>query len=209
MELRILIFGDSITWGAGDPEYGGWVTHLRRFFETHGYGNVEVFNLGIPGDTTDDILVRFRTECRARSRHPNLILFAAGINDAKYIRSESNPVTPPEKFRKNVEDLIEKAREFAADILFLGLSRVDESVTMPLPWSPDEFFSNSKSAEYDSIIRQTCTRHGLGFIPLSDLPDRSELADGLHPNTEGYRKMFQRILEFLLDHHYLPKPLNP
>jgi lysophospholipase L1-like esterase len=31
--MNVLIFGGSITWGAADPELGGWATHLRNYLE--------------------------------------------------------------------------------------------------------------------------------------------------------------------------------
>jgi len=47
METRISIFGDSITWGAWNPENGGWVAQLRRYFETNENYDVDVYNLGV------------------------------------------------------------------------------------------------------------------------------------------------------------------
>ena len=35
MEQIICLFGDSITWGAWDPEHGGWGARLRSYFETN------------------------------------------------------------------------------------------------------------------------------------------------------------------------------
>jgi len=49
--MNILIFGDSITWGAYDPDKGGWVNCLRNYFESKDSppyfreaGDVAVFN---------------------------------------------------------------------------------------------------------------------------------------------------------------------
>ena len=47
--MTICIFGDSITWGAYDPEQGGWATRLRNYFEKQD-NDVDVYNLGISGD---------------------------------------------------------------------------------------------------------------------------------------------------------------
>ncbi|KKQ27461.1 MAG: Lipolytic protein G-D-S-L family, partial [Candidatus Magasanikbacteria bacterium GW2011_GWC2_37_14] len=102
METRISIFGDSITWGAWDPENGGWVAQLRRYFETNENYEVDVYNLGVSGDTTNDLLIRFNTECLARNRHPQIIIFAIGINDSQYINATDNPRTPIEKFQNNL-----------------------------------------------------------------------------------------------------------
>jgi len=60
MSTRICVFGASIAWGAWDPDGGGWVTRLRRYFEINDY-DIEVYNLGVSGNTTKDLLKRFKT----------------------------------------------------------------------------------------------------------------------------------------------------
>lgn len=90
METRLTIFGDSITWGACDYEGGGWSTRLRRYFETSDKYDVSVYNLGIGGDATDNLLFRFGTEGLARNRFPQTIIFAIGINDSQYMNSPDN-----------------------------------------------------------------------------------------------------------------------
>ena len=84
---KIFIFGDSIAYGAWDPE-GGWVERLRQwlFVTTRDEYNLGTFlyNLSIVGDTTADLLKRFTTEIEARQQG-DIIFFAAGINDAQFV----------------------------------------------------------------------------------------------------------------------------
>lgn len=62
--MVICIFGDSITWGASDSEKGGWVERLKIYFgEKY---DINVYNLGISGDATEDLLVRIEKELRSR-----------------------------------------------------------------------------------------------------------------------------------------------
>ena len=63
--MNVLIFGDSITWGAYDPEQGGWATRLRNYFEEKD-NDIDVYNLGISGDTTADLLERIEIEAKSR-----------------------------------------------------------------------------------------------------------------------------------------------
>ena len=82
----ICVFGDSIAWGAVDPENGGWVSSLRNYFESKSLRadlDTDVYNLGISGDNTDDLLERFDVEVEARK--PDTIVFAIGINDAQFL----------------------------------------------------------------------------------------------------------------------------
>ena len=70
---KIGIWGDSITFGAGDSEKGGWVNRLDEDLE------VEIHNLGIGGDRSYDLISRFEVECE--KMEPDIILFAIGTND--------------------------------------------------------------------------------------------------------------------------------
>src|SRR5256885_14958417 len=65
---RIFIFGDSITWGSSDEE-GGWASRVKRYTDKKmpipDYWS-PVYVLGIPGDTTEDLLNRFDQEIKVR-----------------------------------------------------------------------------------------------------------------------------------------------
>lgn len=196
MEKTICIFGDSITWGAWDQKNGGWVTRLRRFFETSGDYIAEIYNQGVPDDSTDDLLKRFKVECAARE--PNIIIFAIGTNDSQYIKTSDNSRVPLKKFKNNLVKLIREAKKFSNKIIFVGLTKADEKLTMPIPWAKEKFYDNDNITKYNSIIKKVSTKHGLPFIDMFDLLSTKDIADGLHPNSGGHKKMFLRIKNFLL-----------
>jgi acyl-CoA thioesterase I len=197
MEARVSIFGDSITWGASDNEFGGWVARLRNYFDNDPDNEIDIYNLGISGDTTEDLLKRFDAECQARNRHPQTIIFAIGTNDSQYIRKKENPCISTLQFKENLEKLIEKAKKYSDKVIFVGLTRVDESKVMPTSWTGDKFYDNENIAEYDVIIEKICEKHKLSYISTLDLLKDSDLDDGLHPNSEGHKKMFLRIKDYL------------
>lgn len=198
METRISVFGDSITWGASDYEFGGWVARLKNYFENDSDNDIDVYNLGVSGDTTNDLLMRFKTECLARNRHPQIIIFAIGTNDSQYINSKNNPRTPIDKFENNLKKLINQAKEFSDKIIFIGFTKVDESKLMPVSWSEEKFYNNENILKYNSVIKKVSKENNLLFINLIDLLDIKDLNDGLHPNSKGHEKMFLKIKEFLL-----------
>jgi len=196
MSKRICIFGDSIAWGAVDPENGGWVTQLRRYFETNGY-NIRVYNQSVSGDDTNDLLVRFKVECEARK--PQIIIFAIGINDSQYVKTKDNSHTLLEKFQTNLVELINQAKNFSDKIVFIGLTKVEESKVMPAPWSDKKIsYDNDNIMKYNTVIKKISNDNNLPFIDLLDLLEPNDLNDGLHPNSEGHKKMFLKIKEFLL-----------
>ena len=62
---KILVFGDSIAYGKWD-NHGGWVARLREYvdkkFNIGKGGNVQVYNLGIPGEVAVRMVDRVKQE---------------------------------------------------------------------------------------------------------------------------------------------------
>ncbi len=196
MGFSIAVFGDSITYGAGDSEFDGWVGRLRKYLNS-APKNIFVYNRGVGGDKTEDLLERFEVECQ--SIGPDIIIFAIGINDSQYVKTKNNPRVSIEKFEENVKKLIEKTKKFTEKILFVGLTKADETKTMPIPWGKEKYYENDVILQYDSVIRQICQKSNILYIHMFDLLDDKLLPDGLHPNSEGYEKMFNRVRDFLVE----------
>ncbi|OHA62828.1 MAG: hypothetical protein A3E07_03445 [Candidatus Wildermuthbacteria bacterium RIFCSPHIGHO2_12_FULL_45_9] len=188
--MNILIFGDSITWGAYDPEQGGWATRLRNYFEAKD-NDTDVYNLGISGDTTADLLNRIEIE--AKSREPNLIIFAIGINDAQFIHSTNGLRVSLDEFQQNLTKLLSIAKKFTGKIVFVGLTKVDESKTTPIPWNTNKSYTNENIKRLDTVIEKFCEENKLKFISMDSVVGNGDLIDGLHPNTKWHIKIFNRI----------------
>ncbi len=188
--MNILVFGDSIAWGAYDPEQGGWVTRLRNYFEEQ-ENDIDVYNLGIPGETTTDLLERIEVE--AKPREPNLIIFAIGINDAQFIKSTNDLRISINEFQQNLAKLLSIAKKFTDKIVFVGLTTVDESKTIPCQWKHDRSYFNKNIRRFDEAIGKFCENNRLKFVLMNDVLRNDDLVDGLHPNTQGHTKIFNRI----------------
>jgi len=198
MEKIINIFGDSIAWGAGDEEKGGWVNRLREYLDNKKSDYFGVYNLGIAGDDTSGVVKRFSVE--NASRKPDTIIIAIGINDSRYINSKDNPQVSLESFEENLVEIIKQARGFTKEVVFIGLTNIDESKLMPIPWNPTAYHEQKDVAAYNSKIKELCEKNKIMLIELQGLLDNSDLEDdGLHPNAQGHEKMFQKIKDFLID----------
>ena len=194
-KIRICVFGDSITWGAGDKKEGGWVNRARNYFKISNFG-VKMYNLGISGDNTNDLLKRFKTEAEARK--PNMIIFAIGTNDSQYVDTKDNPRVNLNKFQNNLVELLNQAKEFTQNIIFVGLTKVDETKTIPIPWNKRKYYTNENITQYNSTIKSFCEQNKILFVNIFDLLDvKNDLEDGLHPNARGHQKIFKKVKDFL------------
>ncbi|MDO9399754.1 MAG: GDSL-type esterase/lipase family protein [bacterium] len=189
---NILIFGDSIVYGAFDPEAGGWADRLKAFFFKDGRNyDYFVYNLGISGDTTENLLERFEFETKQRSDEDKTsFIFSIGINDSAWMHSKNNHWVLPNKFIDNIKKLIQLAQKFSSKIIFVSLSPVDETKTTPIPWNTDLSYKNEWIQEYNKIIKSICEENKILFIDVFEkfikLDYTKLLEDGLHPNSKGH-----------------------
>jgi len=151
---NILIFGDSIAAGRGMEKIKSWPSLLAQRLDKKDKNSIFVHNLSIAGESTNEVLKRFPTEAEARCKkiYPDdrsSIIFAVGVNDAKYIGSKDNPVTNTENFKDNIRLLIKGAREYTDHIIFIGLTLVDEKKTMPIDMN---YFSNKRISKYSNMF---------------------------------------------------------
>lgn len=196
---NICVFGDSITWGANDSEQGGWVNRLRNYYQSQGLRvdkDVDVYNLGVSGDNTEDLLKRFHVELEARlGEKTTFVVFAIGINDSQFVISKNENRISAEAFQANLKTLIKDAKKYADKIAFVGLTQVDEAKTVPISWNKDKRYTNDDIEKYDEIIQIVVDEEGIVYIGMKGVVGLEDLGDGLHPNSEGHKKMFEKIKE--------------
>jgi len=195
MAKKILVFGDSIAWGAFDTEKGGWVERLKiHFLNNYGQKGIGVYNLAVSGANTDHIRRHLRADVNKITdieSEDMIVVFSIGSNDPAYINTREKVFVRPDKFKENITSLITLSKKLAKRTVFTGLMKVDEKMTKP--WDEDLYWENSDIEEYNQIIIDQCRQNKIGFIPLIDLITVDDLADGLHPNSEGHRKIFERV----------------
>jgi len=190
--VKICIFGDSITWGARLPFRAGWANLLRNYLELTSEEYIELYDLGIDGNTTIDILNRFDIEVEARN--PQIIIFAIGTNDSCYRKTKNNSIINIDEFKNNLDELIQRAKKYTDNIVFVGIGKGSDVLTKPLiASSTGKCYDKENIKTYDKIIKKICKKNNLLFIDINEKLLDSDFDDGLHPNIGGHIKIFEEF----------------
>lgn len=199
MEKTICVFGDSTAWGAWDLEKGGWVNRLWLHIGKKNL-DVELYNLSISGGTTETILDRFESETAIREG--DILVFQTGGNDAAYEHAGGNHQIHPDQFRKNLEEIIRKAKRTTNEVVFIGFKNCDEIKTTPVSWC-DFHYTNEAIEKYNKIMQAVCKENEVLFLDIFNILDTTDFTDGLHPNANGHEKIFIKVRDFLNTHNLI------
>lgn len=183
-DLVTIVWGDSIVYGWHDTELGGWVNRLKINLSKKNKGNF-VFNLGIPGQDSNDIIKRFEKELTYRFNNDDdfKLIFSFGIKDSLLINKDKKHL---DIFEENITQIMKKAREFTKDICFIGLIKPD--LTIRNEYKLDNVML------IDAVIKKQCKLNNIKYIEMKHIINEKDLADGLHPNPIGYEKITNEIL---------------
>jgi lysophospholipase L1-like esterase len=195
---RVFCFGDSITLGCNDSTGLGWPGRLCGGL-MHNEHSVAVYNLGINGDTSQDVAARWRAEVDARSRNaPGLILFAFGFNDAAKADGGEVQVDLASSITSARSTLT--AAKAIADVLWIGPTPMDESVNPMQTEFACWDMHNRDIARYDAAYSDLAVAIGIDYLRL--FPEfltspRYQAAlvagDKVHPGDDGYAMIAERI----------------
>jgi len=171
-EGRIVYMGDSIT--------DSWGRRYGKFFPGKPY-----VNRGISGQTTPQMLLRFRAD--VLDLHPRVVVILAGTND---IAGNTGPMTL-EEIENNVISMVELARANQIAVVLSSVLPVCDYIRPQTERRPPE-----KIRQLNTWLREYCSKSGLVYLDYySAMVDdqqflKRELTyDGLHPNDAGYAVM--------------------
>jgi lysophospholipase L1-like esterase len=172
-ENRVVFFGDSIT----------DIWHLDEYFPGKPY-----INRGIGGQTTPQMLVRFRQD--VIDLHPKVVVVLAGTND---IAGNTGPMRN-EDIEANYASMAELARANGIRLVFSSVLPVHNYTE-----KSKDFYAQRSPARILALndwLKDYCARNHLVYLDyFSAVVDdkgllKKELADdGLHPNAAGYKLM--------------------
>jgi lysophospholipase L1-like esterase len=169
-ENRVVFFGDSITdiWPIADS-----------------FPGKPYVNRGIGGQTTSQMLVRFRQD--VINLNPKVVVILAGTND---IAGNSGPISN-ENIEANLASLAELARAHGIRVVFSSILPVHNYT----PQAQD-FYAQRPMARIlalDEWLKGYCVGSGLVYLDYfsavvddKGLLKRDLADDGLHPNKAGY-----------------------
>lgn len=181
-ENRIVFMGNSITigWKNADPEY----------FKQYPY-----VNRGISGQTTPQMLLRFRQD--VIQLKPQAVVILAGTND---IAGNTGPMTT-KQILNNIVSMAQLSEAHNIRVLLCSVLPAFD-----YPWRPG-LQPNIRIPELNAKIEKFAVENGHIYVDyFSSMTDgnnglRSDLgSDGVHPNRVGYDIM-KSILEDALKSH--------
>lgn len=168
---RVVFMGNSIT--------QGWIEKVPKFFENRPY-----INRGISGQTTPQMLLRFRQD--VINLYPKVVVILAGTND---IAGNTGPSTL-EMIEDNIHSMTELAQANGIQVVLCSVLPAYD-----YKWKPG-LEPAGKIVELNRRIKKYAETHGAVYCDYhsamaderNGLPENLS-ADGVHPNAEGYAIM--------------------
>jgi len=168
-ENRVVFMGDSIT--------QGW--HLDQSFPGKPY-----INRGISGQTTPQMLIRFRQD--VIDLHPKAVIILAGTND---VAGNTGPMTP-EQTEGNIQSMAELAAASGIKVVLCSITPAKA-----YPWKP-EVASVEPIAKINAWMKAYAASKGYTYVDYftamkdadNGLPANLS-KDGVHPLPAGYAVM--------------------
>lgn len=200
----VLVLGDSLSHGTGDPTGRGYVADVVAALQRR--GRVESVNLAVAGAESSDLQKLVESaNVRSLAASADVILLSVGGNDLSH--SLSSAGAPAQaisslgdsraRFAENLRTILRGLREAnpSAPIRLLGLyqpfggagreSRAGESLVL----------------SWNSVLTETALGYAsVAVVPIFDLfQDRSDrlATDRFHPNRSGYRAIADRVIQTL------------
>ena len=163
----IVCFGDSLTAGFGADEGRDYPSVLRSKLD------LPVINAGVSGDTTADGLRRLERD--VLQQDPKIVIITLGGND--FMRG-----VPREEILRNMGTIIDRIQEHGAMVVW-----AEERIGL----LGDAYIGDFKKlAHQKHVLLIPDVLHGIFFDPRYK-------SDRIHPNSEGYRIMAERIYKHI------------
>lgn len=194
----IAFIGSSSVYGEADRKEGGYVNRIHKWFIKKQIP-IKLYNLGIPGESTDDMLHRAPIELGHRK--PQLVVLHIGTNDTGHASQNSPHDISLAEFEKNAYTLITIAKDIAENVLVLTPSPVDDKKN---PHLFGFYYYNKDIKEYAKRLVEICNEEKVACMNLYQRFSRIVIkrflhTDGLHLNANGHERIKQWIISYITD----------
>ena len=179
---RVVFMGNSIT--------EGWSNFDKDFFINNPF-----VNRGISGQTTPQMLIRFRPD--VVNLNPKAVVILAGIND---IAGNTGPIS----LENTAENIISMAEIAKANNIKVYICSTLPAIDFP--WSPG-IEPGPKVIKLNSFLKNYCDQNNITYVDyftsVADdkgglkVPEYTTADDLVHPNLAGYKVMENIILSAL------------
>jgi lysophospholipase L1-like esterase len=180
-EKRVVYMGDSIT--------DFWISADSVFFAGKPY-----YDRGISGQTTPQMLVRFRED--VISLKPSIVVILAGINDIAQN-------TGPEKLEDaagNIESMVQLAQAAHIKVVISSVLPANR-----IPWRP-AIDPTEKVIQLNQMLKDYADKNNVVYLDYYSAMVDSEKGlpknlskDGVHPSLEGYKAMEPLVEKAIAD----------
>lgn len=170
-EHRVVFMGNSIT--------EGWSQHHPEFFKNKSY-----INRGIGGQTTPQMLLRFRAD--VINLKPKVVVILAGTND---IAGNTGPMTL-DQILDNIMSMCELAKANNIKVVLSSVLPAED-----YSWKPG-LNPDKKIPALNKMIKAYCDKTGIIYLDYFSSMANSKNGliesltyDGVHPDKNGYLVM--------------------
>jgi acyl-CoA thioesterase-1 len=201
-EPVVVALGDSITRGerTGVKADETFAALLEVQAKKKGVA-VKVVNAGVGGERTDGGLARLDKAVLAHK--PKVVLIMYGTNDSYVDKGQKEPRLSVEKYRENLEKLVESIRKSGGEPVLMTEPR----------WAPDaknglDENPNTRLEKYVEACRAVAKDKKVKLVDHYAHWKKAETAgtkirdwttDGCHPNPRGHRELADLILPVMLE----------
>lgn len=177
MKERILILGDSLTEGYGVSQAEAYPAQLDALLKKEGYAQVEIKSAGVSGATSASGLARLKWALKGVEK-PTALILELGANDG--LRGRKVAET-----KKDLKEILALAKQNGLSLMLAG---------MKMPMNYSEGYRREFEAMYADLAKEMGA-HLLPFLLEGVGGDpKLNLADGIHPNPEGHKKVAAVVL---------------
>lgn len=185
MEDLLILIGDSLTFGYGNPKKNTWAYKLSKEVP------IKVINKGINGDITPSMLNRFYKDVSLG--HPSKVFIMGGTNDLLSGRSVKSIISSIELMIKESKDI---------DII-IGIPPYIKKEMAEKLFSPSalyDYCTTNLPILKDELIK-LCNKHSIKYVDFYSLTlsnvNNDIYIDGIHLNSKGNDLILNALLKLI------------